>query len=137
MNEKQTDIIWRDRKHHLWFPWSFTQYYIERERLMIKKGLFNTTLDESLLYRVVDITLKQSLWGKIFGTGNLIVNIMVDNSSEIILQNIAKPYETRSLLSDLVEQSRKGRKVVGKEFYGNNGHQHVDINGDGECDLEL
>ena len=28
-------IIWQDRKHHLWFPWSFTKYYIQDERLMI------------------------------------------------------------------------------------------------------
>lgn len=46
-------VVWQDRKHHLWFPWSFTKYYIEEERLMIQTGLFSTTLEETLLYRIV------------------------------------------------------------------------------------
>ena len=33
------NLIWEDRKHFMWFPWSFTKYYIENERLMIEAGL--------------------------------------------------------------------------------------------------
>ncbi len=25
------NLIWEDRKHFMWFPWSFTKYYIENE----------------------------------------------------------------------------------------------------------
>ena len=32
------NLIWEDRKHFMWFPWSFTKYYIENERLMIEAG---------------------------------------------------------------------------------------------------
>ena len=45
----QTGYLWKDKKHHLWFPLSFTTYYIEDERLMIKEGILNTTLEETLL----------------------------------------------------------------------------------------
>lgn len=41
------NLIWEDRKHFMWFPWSFTKYYIENERLMIEAGLLKTTLDET------------------------------------------------------------------------------------------
>ena len=51
------NLIWEDRKHFMWFPWSFTKYYIENERLMIEAGLLKTTLDETLLYRIVDVTM--------------------------------------------------------------------------------
>lgn len=130
-------IIWQDRKHHLWSPWSFTKYYIQDERLMIKQGLFSTTLDETLLYRIVDITMVQSLGGKIFGTGNIILKTKVDHTPEIILCNISKPLEIRTLISSLVEESRKARNVVGKEFYGqNDGHNHIDLNNDGYCDID-
>ena len=57
------NYVWKDKKHHLWFPISFTTYYIEDDRLMIKKGFFTTTLDETLLYRVIDLTFKQTFWG--------------------------------------------------------------------------
>ncbi|MBT9776969.1 PH domain-containing protein [Clostridium sp. MCC353] len=122
MDDNKDIIVWKDRKHHLWFPWSFTKYYIQNDRLMIQSGLFNTTLDETLLYRIVDITLKQSLGGKIFGTGSIIIKAKVDHTPEIILQNIAKPVKVRNMLSELVEDSRQKRNVVGKEFYGQNGH---------------
>lgn len=136
MENNQTGLIWQDRKHHLWFPLSFTKYYIENDRLMVKSGLLNTTLDELLLYRVVDITMKQTLAGKIFGTGNIIIKAKVDKSPEIILQNIAKPLKVRTILSDMVEEIRQKRNVVGKEFYGNNAHEHTDLDHDDLCDME-
>ena len=42
-------ILWQDRKHHLWFPLSFTKYYIEDERLMIKTGdiIIKTRVDSA------------------------------------------------------------------------------------------
>lgn len=137
MNEPNT-IVWQDRKHHLWFPWSFTKYYIENDRLMIQSGLFSTTLEETLLYRIVDITMKQGLGGKIFGTGNLIIRAKVDTTPEIILENIANPARIRTMLSQMVEDSRQNRNVVGKEFYGSrdHGHEFVDDDADGICDVE-
>ena len=133
MAAENTNILWSDRKHHLWFPISFTSYYIEDDRLMIKKGLLNTTLDETLLYRIVDITFKQTLAGKIFGTGNVILRTKADASGEIVLENIAKPLEVRKMLSKMVEESRDKRSVVGKEFYS---MDHGDFDGDGICDFD-
>lgn len=133
MAAENTNILWSDRKHHLWFPISFTSYYIEDDRLMIKKGLLSTTLDETLLYRIVDITFQQTFAGKIFGTGNIILRTKADASGEIILENIAKPLEVRKMLSKMVEESRDRRNIVGKEFYS---MDHGDFDGDGICDFE-
>lgn len=69
--EKENTVVWKDRKHFLWFPWSFVKYSIENGRLIIRSGLFNSTVEETLLYRIVDISMKQTLWGKLFGTGDI------------------------------------------------------------------
>lgn len=124
------NLIWEDRKHFMWFPWSFTKYYIENERLMIEAGLLKTTLDETLLYRIVDVTMVQTLTGKIFGTGDLIVKTKVDSNPEIVLKNISEPKKVRSLLSELVEDNRQRKNVVGREFYGE--HSYADENVDEE-----
>ena len=124
------NLIWEDRKHFMWFPWSFTKYYIENERLMIEAGLLKTTLDETLLYRIVDVTMVQTLTGKIFGTGDLIVKTKVDSNPEIVLKNISEPKKVRSLLSELVEDSRQRKNVVCREFYGE--HSYADENVDEE-----
>lgn len=133
MTIENSNITWKDRKHHLWFPLSFTSYYIEDDRLMIKQGLLSITLDETLLYRIIDISFKQTLAGKIFGTGNVILKTKADASGEIVLENIAKPLEVRKMLSKLVEESRDRRNVVGKEFYSSD---HMDLDGDGVCDFD-
>ncbi len=134
MNENNP-VIWKDRKHHLWFPISFTSYYIQDDRLMVKEGLLSTTLNETLLYRIVDLTFHQTLLGKIFGTGDIIVKAKVDATPEIVLKNIARPMEVRLLLSKAVEESRQKRNVVGKEFYGS-GQDHADGDGDGDFEDE-
>lgn len=130
-------IMWQDRKHHLWFPLSFTKYYIEDERLMIKTGFLNTTLEETLLYRIVDVTCRQSLAGKIFGTGDVIIKTRVDTTPEIVLKNISRPLEVRRMISVAVEGVRQNRNVVGKEFYGGPGAPPmIDRDGDGIPDFE-
>ncbi len=43
----------------------------------------------------------------------------VDSNPEIVLKNISEPKKVRSLLSELVEDSRQRKNVVGREFYGN------------------
>ncbi len=130
---ENTEYLWKDRKHHLWFPISFTSYFIEDDRLMIKSGFLNTTLEETLLYRIIDISFRQSLAGKIFGTGNIILKTKADASGEIILENISKPMEVRRMLSKLVEESRNQRNIVGKEFFSSD---HMDLDGDGICDFD-
>ena len=133
MAKKVENYVWKDKKHHLWFPISVITYYIEDDRLMIKKGFFTTTLEETLLYRIVDLTFKQTFWGKIFRTGDIVLKAKADAQGEIVLKNISKPMEVRSMLSKLVEESRDKRNVVGKEFYGGD---HCDHDGDGICDFD-
>ena len=134
--EDHTDYLWKDKKHHLWFPLSFTTYYVENERLMIREGLLSTTLEETLLYRIVDLTFHQTLAGKIFGTGDIILKTKVDSTPEITLKNIKKPMEVRRLLSHAIEESRQNRNVVGKEFYTGPSHEHMDLDDDGLCDFD-
>ena len=138
MEEKREDlIVWKDRKHFMWFPWSFVKYSIENGRLIIRSGLFNNTVEETLLYRIVDISMRQTLFGKLFGTGDIIVKAKVDATPEFILKNISNPDRVRCLISEVVENSRRSQKVVGKEFYGGAaGPADEDADGvfDSDCD---
>lgn len=132
--KKDENILWSDRVHHMWFPISFTKYCIKNERLYVDKGFFNSTSDETLLYRIVDLQLKRSLGQKIFGTGDVVLFTKVDKNPEIVLHNIKKPRETKEMISELVENVRNAKNVVGKEFYSgpHAGHGHdVDLNDNG------
>ena len=72
----------------------------------------------------------QSLAGKIFGTGDLIVKTKVDSNPEITLKNISEPKKVRAMLSEMVEDCRQRKNVVGREFYGE--HSHTDENEEDE-----
>lgn len=129
MAEYEDDTIyWRDRKHVMWFPFSFTIYEVQNDRLYQQTGFFNTKYDELLLYRVMDLTLKQSLAQKIYGTGTIVLKCKADATPEIFLENVKHPREVKEMLSELIEEARAKRRVVGNEFFGH------DMNVDEEFD---
>lgn len=136
MELEQEEILWRDRKHWMWFPFSFTKYSVTKDHLNIDKGFFKTTYDETLLYRIVDVRLIRTFGQKLFGTGTVQVFSRVDTQKMIELRNIKRPKMVKKLISQLVEQVRNEKKVVGKEFYGMMGMQPMmDMDGDGIPDM--
>ncbi len=130
--------LWRDRKHFMWFPFSFTVYEVKNDRLYIQRGLMSTTFDETLLYRITDIKLTRTLGQKIFGTGTIDLCTTVDHDGHILLENIKNPMQVKELLSEAVEDARDKKKVIGKEFYSGHGiglDGLHDLDGDGEPDI--
>ncbi|MEE1196093.1 MAG: PH domain-containing protein [Lachnospiraceae bacterium] len=115
--DEEDDIIWEDRKHIAWFPIGFEKYTVRDGKIYINKGLFSTVSDQTLLYRVIDIQLRRTLRQKIFGTGTIILISRVDADPEIVLENVKDSRYVMDMLSELVEEEREKRNVVGKEFY--------------------
>ena len=132
MNISQEEELWKDRKHHMWFPISFTKYSVTKSALSVQQGFFKTSYDETLLFRIVDIRLSRTFGQKIFGTGTVELFTRVDTQGVIQLKNIKHCKDVFRLLSNLVEQVRNEKNVVGKEFYGvMGGGMMADLDGDG------
>ena len=141
LTEKE-EVLWQDRKRYLGMPISFTIYSFTQNKLYFKKGIFNISSEEILLYRVLDITFKQSIWQKIFGVGSVILTTADKTTPVLELKNIKTPDRIRKALSTLVEQRRDEKRVTGKEMFGAAGtfHDHgdldgVDLDGDGIIDV--
>lgn len=139
-NMTEEEILWRDRKHILGMPISFTVYEVDNSRLTIRKGLLSTTTDEMLLYRILDLKMQQSLWQKIFGVGTLILYTADQSSHTTEIKNIKHPDKVRKFFSRIVEQQRNVKGITGREMFGaaNLGQNHdecgdlfTDIDGDG------
>jgi len=106
------EIVWKDRKRpFLGLPWSFTVYKLDEEKLYVKTGVLNLTEDEVRLYRIKDITLKQSFGQRIFGLGTLHCCSSDATLSEFDIKHIKKPREVRDLLSRLIEEERQRKRV--------------------------
>jgi hypothetical protein len=115
---EKDEILWRDRKRYLGLPISFTVYSFDRNRFYLKKGLFNTTEDEMLLYRILDVKLSRKFWQKIFGVGSIMLVTADKSDNNIEIKNIKKPDRTRKALSSIVEKERDEKRILGKEMFG-------------------
>ena len=83
-------VVWKDRVRHLGLPISFTKYSIDEDRLYIDSGFFTTKTDEILLYRILDIKTKRTLWQKIFGVGTITLYSADQTNRTLELKNIKK-----------------------------------------------
>ena len=129
------EILWQDRKRYLGLPLSFTIYSFSKNKFYLKTGIFNIKSEEILLYRILDLTFKQTFGQKIFGVGSVILNTADKTTPVLEIKNIKTPDRVRKALSNLVEQRRDEKRVTGKEMFGAAG-AFDSTGGDGDFDLD-
>ena len=127
---KEEPILWRDRKRYLGLPISFTRYSFDSNKFYIKKGLLSTTSDEILLYRVLDVRLIRSFGQKIFGVGTIVLITADQTTPNLEIKNVKDSERVKTALSNIVENERNEKRVLGKEMFGAAGSM-VDLDGDG------
>ena len=123
LTEKE-EVLWQDRRRYLGLPMSFTIYSFSKNKFYYKKGLFTTHSEEILLYRILDLQYKQTLWQRIFGVGTVILTTADKTTPVLELKSIKTPDRVRKALSNLVEQRRDEKRVTGKEMFGAAGMFH-------------
>lgn len=118
-DDMETNFIWTERKRNaLGLPWTFTKYALTEDRLFVTSGLFKTVEDEVRLYRIMDLSLTQTLFQKIFGIGTIQVSSADKTLRDFEIKNVKKPREVKEQLSQLVEENRDKKRVTNREFMG-------------------
>lgn len=113
----QNDIIWTDKKRPLFgLPLSFTRYTLTKEKLIITVKFLAMHEEEIRLYRIMDVTLKQSLFQRMFGVGTIHCCSADTSTPEFDITSVKMPRKVRDILSDTVETERKNRKISSTEF---------------------
>lgn len=111
MGFKGDQYIWRDRKRFLGMPLSFTRYALSDDRLFFSVGFFSIRDEEILLYRVRDVSVKRTLWQRMFGVGTVNVRSSDKTTPEVFLKNIKKPLVFKELLHKNVEEAKMRRRL--------------------------
>ncbi|MBQ7934839.1 MAG: PH domain-containing protein [Clostridia bacterium] len=112
-----TEYIWRDRKRTIFgLPLSFTVYKLTKEKLLIETGFLSKKEEEIRLYRIMDLTLNRPLGQRIFGVGTIHCCTADKSTPEFDILKIKNAVEIKNLLSDMVEQQREEKGIVGREF---------------------
>ena len=126
-NLSQIEYLWKDRKHHLWFPLSFTRYRISNDRIFLDAGLLNTKSEEILMYRVRDLRVSVNFAQRIFGTGTVTVISSDKSTPNLELRNIRHPHEVKELIHQRVEETKKARRMHTMEVMGDDELEQDDI----------
>lgn len=110
------NFLWRDRKRPIFgLPLSFTVYELTEERLFIKTGLLNLNEDEVRLYRILDVSLKQSLGQRIFGVGTIRCCSSDASMKDFDIISVKNPREVKEILSQKIEEQRMAKRVYNRE----------------------
>ena len=113
------DYIWKDRKRIIFgLPWTFTRYYLTKDKLIIDTGFLNRVEEEIRLYRIMDITLKRPLGQRLWGLGTIHLCSGDKTAPEINIKRIKKPSDFKNMLSDMVEAQREEKRISAREYIG-------------------
>ena len=111
------NIVWSDKKRPLFgLPISFTKYTLTEEKLLIDTGILSRNQEEIRLYRITDFSVKQGIFQRIFGVGNILVSSSDNLQHEFVICDVKKPYDVKEMLSDMVEKERESKGIVTNEF---------------------
>ncbi|MBE6930588.1 MAG: PH domain-containing protein [Ruminococcaceae bacterium] len=116
------EYVWQDRKRIIFgLPWTFTIYRLTKEKLLIESGILNKKEEEVRLYRIMDLTLKRSLWQRLFGLGTIHCCTGDQSTPEFDILWIKDAANVKNMLSDMVEQQRVEKGIVSREFMDDDG----------------
>lgn len=115
MNE--TQYVWRDRKRIFFgLPWTFTRYCLTGEKLLIDTGFLSRCEEEVWLYRILDLTLRRSLWERMFHLGTIHCCAGDQSQPEFDIKHVKHAKAVKEMLSDMVERERMERRVGVREL---------------------
>ncbi len=95
----------------LGMPITFTKYLMSDDRIFLEQGLLSTDLEEVLLYRVRDISLRISLGQRIFGVGTITLKSSDKTMPILVLKNIKDPRRVKELIHRQVEKMKAERRM--------------------------
>lgn len=105
---------YKERKRSLFFglPLSFTTYTLTEKKINIKKGLLKTVEDDTLMYKVQDVTLVRGLFERIFGLGTVICYSSDVTDSKLLLTHIRNSSEVKEFILQTAEMERRKVRTV-------------------------
>ncbi len=107
-----------------WLEINSTQLKLTDQRLILRRGVFNKTTNETELYRVRDSSIEEPFFYRMFGCGNIIIYTTTDESDATLqLTAYKKPHWLKDQVRNYSEICRQ------KKRWGNDNillHDHLD-----------
>jgi uncharacterized membrane protein YdbT with pleckstrin-like domain len=96
-----------------WLENMAAKYEITNERLIIRRGIIQKSVDEIELYRVKDVRIDFSIINQLAGIGRISIASSDETTQggDLVLRDIERAQERREHLRRLVDTARQQRRV--------------------------
>ncbi|MBR4260393.1 MAG: PH domain-containing protein [Clostridia bacterium] len=111
------NYIWQDRKRPIFgLPLSFTKYKLTDEKLLIETGVLSIAQEEIRLYRIMDISVKCTLFQRLFNVGTIHCCSADKSCPEFDIKDVKNAIQVKELLSKNVEEERQRKRIGTREY---------------------
>ena len=104
----------RERKRWVFFglPFTFTIYTVKEEVLTVDTGFLSKEENDCYMYKVQDVTLKTSLWERIFGLGTIICYTGDTTNPQLVMAHIKNAGAIKDFILEQSEIARRKRRTM-------------------------
>lgn len=104
----------RERKRWLFFglPFTFTVYSIKAETITVNTGFLNKEENDCYMYKVQDVTLKSSLFERMFGLGTVVCYTGDTTDSQLLITHVKNAKEIKEYILEQSEIARRKRRTM-------------------------
>lgn len=114
IHKEEIQMEFRERKRWLFFglPFTFTVYTVKEEMITVNTGFLNKEENDCFMYKVQDVTLKTSLFERIFGLGTIVCYTGDTTSQTLVLTHIKNAKSVKEFILEQSEIARRKRRTL-------------------------
>jgi uncharacterized membrane protein YdbT with pleckstrin-like domain len=114
MQSRRMKMEFRERKRwvFLGLPFTFTIYTVKEEVLTVDTGFLSKEENDCYMYKVQDVTLKTSLWERIFGLGTIVCYTGDTTNPQLVMAHIKNARAIKDFILEQSEIARRKRRTM-------------------------
>ena len=117
-----------EKKRWVFFglPFTFTKYIVKEECLTINRGFLNKVENDCYMYKIQDVTLRQSFFERIFKLGTIVCYTGDTTHPELRLEHIRNPRTIKAFILKESEEARLKRRTINTLDIGSGDMEDLD-----------